>query len=82
MALGTIYPIGLIIQGAIAQHIGVRTMTVLSGVMVLVVVGALLAVRPSLFRALSTTSTPDSLELDVTVPEVAEVDLRRLDDLD
>ena len=79
MALGTIYPIGLIIQGAIAQHIGVRTMTVLSGVLVLVVVAALLALRPAMFRALSTTTGPGEPALDVTVPEVAEVDLGRAD---
>lgn len=82
MALGTIYPIGLILQGAIAQHIGVRTMTVISGVLVLIAVGTLLSVRPAMFRALSTTSLPQGQTLDVTVPEVAEVDLSSVDDLD
>lgn len=33
MALGTIYPIGAVVQGAIAQTVGIQTVTVASGVL-------------------------------------------------
>jgi len=52
MALGTIYPIGLVIQGAIAGAVGIRDVTAASGVLLLLVVAVLTAVRPALFRAL------------------------------
>jgi MFS family permease len=52
MALGTIYPIGLVVQGAIAGAIGIRTVTVGSGIVLIVIVAGLLLARPTLFRAL------------------------------
>jgi MFS family permease len=52
MALGTIYPIGLVTQGAIAGAVGVRVVTVASGATLILVMAALVLVRPGLFRAL------------------------------
>ncbi|HXQ60358.1 MAG TPA: MFS transporter [Acidimicrobiales bacterium] len=52
MALGTIYPVGLIIEGAVAGAVGIRHVTVASGVLLLVVMAALLLLRPGLFHAL------------------------------
>ncbi|HEY5250668.1 MAG TPA: MFS transporter [Acidimicrobiales bacterium] len=52
MALGTIYPIGLIIQGAIAGAVGIRHVTVASGVLLVFVMAGLMVMRPEWFRAL------------------------------
>jgi len=73
MALGTIYPLGLVVEGAVGQAIGVRTMTVISGVVLLATLGLLAVIRPGLFRALD-ASTGDPT-LDLAVAEVGEIDL-------
>ncbi len=52
MALGTIYPIGLVVEGAIAGAVGIRDVTVASGVLLALVMAGLTVVRPTLFRAL------------------------------
>jgi MFS family permease len=52
MALGTVYPIGLVIEGAVAGVVGIRDVTVVSGVLLVVVMAALTAIRPDVFRAL------------------------------
>ncbi len=52
MALGTIYPIGLVVQGAIAGAVGIREVTVISGVLLALVMAGLTVVRPTLFGAL------------------------------
>ncbi len=52
MALGTIYPIGLVIQGVIAGAVGIGAVTVASGVLLFAVMAGLTALRPGLFRAL------------------------------
>src|SRR5580658_9397374 len=52
MALGTIYPIGLVIEGAIAGAVGIGDVTVASGVLLLVVMAALVIVRGGWFHAL------------------------------
>jgi MFS family permease len=52
MALGTIYPIGLVVQGAIAGAVGIRPVTVASGVILIVVMAAMVLVRPGIFHAL------------------------------
>jgi MFS family permease len=53
MALGTIYPIGLVIQGAIAGAVGIREVTIASGAFLLFVMTALVLLRPAMFRALN-----------------------------
>ena len=73
MALGVLYPVGLMIQGEVARVIGVRTMTVGSGVAMLIALGAVGLLSPGTFRALD-TGVHRSVH-DVAVAEVAEVDL-------
>ena len=73
MALGIIYPIGLIVEGVVGQKIGVPKLTVLTGVALFVIFGLLALVRPQIFRSLR---APDpAITLDLATPEVAEVDL-------
>ncbi|WP_421117855.1 MFS transporter [Aquihabitans daechungensis] len=52
LALGVLYPIGAVIQGPIADHIGLGEMTVLSGVALVSVVGLLRVIRPERIAAL------------------------------
>jgi len=73
MALGTLYPIGLIVEGAVGQVIGVRLVTVLSGALLAAILGLLALVKPGLFRSLRVAGT--GRPLDVATPEVREVDL-------
>jgi MFS family permease len=61
MALGTIYPIGLIVQGAIAGAVGIRPVTVASGLVLVAVMAGLLAGRPALFAALDDDHVPVSV---------------------
>jgi MFS family permease len=49
MALGMIYPVGAVVQGAIARAVGIRQVTVASGIVLVTVVGALVALRSGLF---------------------------------
>jgi MFS family permease len=73
MALGTLYPLGLIVEGAVGQLIGVRLVTVLSGLVLAAILGTLAVIRPALFTALRVRRS-DRL-LDVATPEVREIDL-------
>ena len=52
MALGIVYPIGAVIQGQIANHIGVRAVTVGGAVILLVVLGLVATFRPHLLAEL------------------------------
>jgi len=52
MALGTIYPIGLVIEGAIAGAVGIHDVTVASGVVLFAVMAGMVTVRPAWFHAL------------------------------
>lgn len=52
MALGTIYPIGLVLEGALARSVGIRTVTVAAGVGLLAVMVAVGWLRRSVFAAL------------------------------
>ena len=73
MALGVLYPLGLMLQGEVARLIGVRTTTVASGVVMLGALGLIGLVSPSTFRALDTGV--HRTVADSAVAEVAEVDL-------
>jgi MFS family permease len=53
MALGTIYPIGLVVQGAIARAVGIAAVTVTSGVLLLGAMAAIAVFRRRMFDALS-----------------------------
>ena len=72
-ALGVIYPVGLIIEGAIGQAIGIRLMTVISGVLLAAMIGALRLFRPSVLRSLGPAEVDE--RRDTSVAEVAEIDL-------
>ncbi len=52
MGLGIVYPIGAVAQGAIADHVGVRTVTVVGAVVLAGVLGLAMVVRPGVFAAL------------------------------
>jgi hypothetical protein len=67
LALGVLYPIGALIQGPIADRIGLGEMTVVSGVALIGVVGLLRLVRPERLAALD---DPERVPVvDVVVPE-------------
>lgn len=52
LALGVIYPIGTLIQGPIADHIGLGQMTALSGILLLALVALIRTFRPERIAAL------------------------------
>jgi MFS family permease len=52
LALGVIYPLGTLIQGPIADHIGLGAMTAISGVLLLALVALIRVVRPERIAAL------------------------------
>ncbi|MFM7616774.1 MAG: MFS transporter [Actinomycetes bacterium] len=52
MALGALYPLGSIIQGSLADEIGLRTVTLLSGVVMALALVVLRLARPRLSAAL------------------------------
>lgn len=52
MALGTIYPLGLVVQGALANHFGVRAVTVGAAVLLLLVLEVVVATRRRVVEAL------------------------------
>lgn len=52
LALGVIYPVGTLIQGPIADHIGLGTVTALSGLALLALLAIIRAVRPERIAAL------------------------------
>jgi len=58
MALGTIYPIGLVVQGALARTVGIGVVTVSSGLLLLGTMAAIAVFRRSLFDALSDPAPP------------------------
>ena len=79
MALGLLYPLGLVIQGAITRSVGVRAMTTWSGVVLAAVLAAIALLRPDVFRSLAVSRNSDR-PFDPAVPEIAEADLAaRLD---
>jgi MFS family permease len=59
--LGSLYPLGAVVQGKIADHIGLRTTTFASGAIMLVVIAATRALRPGLGRAIDTPAPVGSL---------------------
>jgi MFS family permease len=52
MGLGIVYPVGAVLQGWFADHVGVRTVTVLGAVALLGFVLAVQTVRPHLFAVM------------------------------
>jgi MFS family permease len=64
MALGTVYPLGLVIQGAIAGAVGIRVVTMASGTLLAVVMAGLVLLRPRFFRAFDDDHTAAALAHD------------------
>jgi MFS family permease len=64
LALGTLYPIGAVAQGAIARVVGVRTVTAGSALCLLAVLALVAVTRPRILGALT-------VEPEVVGPEVA-----------
>jgi MFS family permease len=56
MGLGIVYPIGAVLQGWIANRIGVRAVTVAGGAVLLVALTAIALLRPATFAALGDPS--------------------------
>jgi len=52
LALGTVYPVGAVVQGVVADHSSLRVVTAAGAVLMLVVLAALVRARPDLMRAL------------------------------
>lgn len=77
MALGSIYPIGAMLQGAVADRVGLATTTIAGAAVMLVVLAALLAVRPAVLAALDDPVVPtvevEEAEARSLTPEVRTV---------
>jgi MFS family permease len=74
MALGSIYPIGALAQGAVADHVGLATTTVAGAGVMLTVLATMAAVRPALLRALDDPARSDvGVEAAGLTPEVRTV---------
>ncbi len=56
LSLGTIYPIGAILQGSVGHAVGVREVTAAGAIALAAVLVAALVLRPSVFRALGGTA--------------------------
>jgi MFS family permease len=62
MGLGIVYPIGAVVQGSVANHTGVRSVTVAGAVFLFAGLALVAAVRPSIFRALGDRDlTPEAV---------------------
>jgi MFS family permease len=67
LALGTLYPIGAVVEGAIGKLVGMRAVTVGSGVILLAVLVGLALVRPGLLAALGEAPRADPRSATPTV---------------
>ena len=63
LALGVLYPIGATLQGPIADRAGLGTVTALSGVAMVVLLGALRLLRPARFAALGDPGPAEAVSL-------------------
>jgi MFS family permease len=52
LGLGIVYPIGAVVQGAIADQVGVKEITIAGAVLLFAALGALAALRPQVFTSL------------------------------
>jgi MFS family permease len=67
MGLGIVYPIGAVLQGSVANHVGVRTVTVIGAVLLLGVTGGIALVRAGVFAALGDPAPADASTVVPTV---------------
>jgi len=70
MGLGIVYPIGAVLQGLIANRIGVRTVTVVGAVVLFASLTAIAVLRPGFFSVLGDPSRVESAPTVVPTPEV------------
>lgn len=70
MALGSIYPIGALVQGAVADRVGLATTTVAAGLAMLAVLTGIALARPGILQALDDPARP---EVDVDAAEQASL---------
>jgi predicted MFS family arabinose efflux permease len=69
MGLGIVYPIGAVLQGTIANHTGVRTVTVVGAAIMMATMAAIAVFHPSTFMALGDTpATSGTAVPDTAVP--------------
>ena len=61
LALGTIYPLGAVVQGAIADRTSLRAVTAGGAVLMLAVLAGLAVRRPHVLAALDDPATPDEV---------------------
>jgi MFS family permease len=71
LALGTLYPIGAVVQGALGKLIGVRVVTVGSGLVLLLLLVMVALGRPSVFQALD--DLPEGLGAEAVVLDTPRV---------
>ena len=71
MALGTIYPIGAVLEGAIAHGVGIRQVTAVSGILLVAVMAAIGLTRGRVFAVLDGGPAPRAAP--VLAPDVAAV---------
>ena len=68
VALGTIYPIGLVLQGTLGDHVSLRVVTAGAAAVFLAVVVGVAVLRPDVMRTLDEpTSAPDAVVAPPTV---------------
>jgi MFS family permease len=70
MALGSIYPVGALVQGAVADRVGLATTTVAGGVAMLAVLTVVALARPGILLALDDPARP---EVDVEAKAAEDV---------
>jgi MFS family permease len=68
MALGTIYPVGAIAEGALARAVGIRSVTVFSGVLLLALMLAVMRLRPRAIEALDDSESAVQPVAEVAAP--------------
>jgi hypothetical protein len=66
LSLGTLYPVGAVLEGALGSHLGVRAATVIGALSLLGVLALVLAIRPAAFTAMD---DPDPVAGADTPPE-------------
>lgn len=62
LALGVLYPVGSLLQGPIADRLGLGEVTALSGVTLVGIVGLIRVLRPARIAALADPAAPATLE--------------------
>jgi MFS family permease len=70
MGLGIVYPIGAVLQGLIADRVGVRSVTVIGAVLLMMGLMAILILRPSVLAALGEAPTSATADIILSVEEL------------